>query len=60
MSVYGAILSMPEVGKWHRCAAVFGGSGVIGQAFYHILAERGCQTNRAGSRGGLDSDAQVG
>ncbi|QIQ85965.1 SDR family NAD(P)-dependent oxidoreductase [Erythrobacter sp.] len=43
---------MTEVGNWPRRAAVWGCSGGIGRALCEGLAEHGCETIYAGSRGG--------
>lgn len=49
-----ALVFMTDVGKWPSRAAVFGSSGGIGKALCDALAERGCETVYAGSRGGVE------
>lgn len=45
---------MSEVGKCPRSAAIFGSTGGIGRALCLGLAEGGCDTIHAGSRGGIE------
>lgn len=50
---------MGGVGKWPNSAAIFGSSGGIGNALCAALADRGCDTVYAGSRGGGEQIAEA-